>query len=92
MKKTSLPTSTGEISPQFHTGDRPRRKRLKKWEFLSVVLVAPETKKIEIVKFNEMTNGLPTCRMDGVGVTQEALEEAGVSPPRLLRRSDRFRT
>ena len=55
-------------------------------------MVAPETKKIDIVKFNEMTNDLPTCRMDGVGVTQEALEEAGVSPPRLLRRSDRFRT
>ena len=30
--------------------------------------------------------------MEGVGVTQEALEEVGVSPPRLLRRSDRFRT
>ena len=37
-------------------------------------------------------NDLPTCRMEGVGVTQEALEEAGVSPPRLLKRSDRFRT
>ena len=27
-----------------------------------------------------------------MGVTQEALEEVGVSPPRLLSRSDRFRT
>ena len=33
-----------------------------------------------------------TWRIEGVGVTQEALEEVGVSPPRLLRRSDRFRT
>ena len=37
-------------------------------------------------------NDLLTCRMEGVGVTQEALEEVGVSPPRLLSRSDRFRT
>ena len=27
-----------------------------------------------------------------MGVTQEALDEVGVSPPRLLSRSDRFRT
>ena len=37
-------------------------------------------------------NSCETWRIEGVGVTQEALEEVGVSPPRLLRRSDRFRT